>query len=76
MVIFFRTDSGEVCKGENVDEAKLCSGLTKKAVVKSRRIFCQIAEKKWVIVVRMLRGFLVSTHRLLIGLPFQVNCLK
>lgn len=36
----------EVCEGEGVDEAGLRSGLRKKEVVKSRRIFCQIAERK------------------------------
>ena len=36
----------EVCKGEVVDEAALCLGLRKREVVKSRRIFCQIAVKK------------------------------
>jgi len=36
----------KVCKGERVDEAELRSGLRKREVVKSRRIFCQIAVKK------------------------------
>jgi len=36
----------EVCEGEEVDEAELRSGLRKREVVKSRRIFCQIAVKK------------------------------
>jgi len=36
----------EVCEGEGVDEATLRSGLRKREVVKSRRIFCQIAVKK------------------------------
>ena len=36
----------EVCEGEGVDEAELRSGLRKRQVVKSRRIFCQIAVKK------------------------------
>jgi len=36
----------EVCEGEGVDEAELRSGLRKRDVVKSRRIFCQIAVKK------------------------------
>jgi putative transposase len=36
----------EVCQGEGVDEAELRSGLRKRVVVKSRRIFCQIAVKK------------------------------
>ncbi len=36
----------EVCEGEGVDEAALRSGLRKREVVKSRRIFCQIAVKK------------------------------
>jgi len=36
----------EVCKGEGVDEAELRSGLRKREVVKSRRIFSQIAVKK------------------------------
>jgi len=36
----------KVCEGEGVDEAELRSGLRKGEVVKSRRIFCQIAVKK------------------------------
>ena len=36
----------EVCEGEGVDEAALRSGLRKREVVKSRRIFCQIAVRK------------------------------
>ena len=36
----------EVCEGEGVDEAGLRSGLRKRQVVKSRRVFCQIAVKK------------------------------
>ena len=36
----------KVCEGEGIDEAVLRSGLRKKKVVKSRRIFCQIAVKK------------------------------
>ena len=36
----------KVCEGEGIDEAGLRSGLRKKKVVKSRRIFCQIAVKK------------------------------
>jgi len=32
-----------VCEGQGVDEAELRSGLRKRQVVKSRRIFCQIA---------------------------------
>jgi putative transposase len=36
----------EVCKGEGVDEAELRSGSRKRGVVKSRRIFSQIAVKK------------------------------
>jgi len=36
----------EVCEGEGVDQAELRSGLRKREVVKSRRIFCQIAVKK------------------------------
>ena len=36
----------EVCKGEGGDEAGLRSGLRKRQVVKSRRIFCQIAVGK------------------------------
>jgi putative transposase len=35
-----------VCEGEGVDEGELRSGLRKRQVVKSRRIFCQIAVKK------------------------------
>ena len=36
----------EVCEGEGIDEAELRSGFRKKKVVKSRRLFCQIAVKK------------------------------
>jgi len=36
----------EVCEGEGVDESDLCSGVRKRKVVKSRKIFCQIAAKK------------------------------
>jgi hypothetical protein len=36
----------EVCEREGVDEAGLRSGLRKRQVVKSRRVFCQIAVKK------------------------------
>lgn len=36
----------EICEGEGVDEADLRSGLRKREVVKSRRIFCHIAVKK------------------------------
>ena len=36
----------EVCEEEGVDEAELRSGLRKREVVKSRRIFSQIAVKK------------------------------
>jgi putative transposase len=36
----------KVCEGEGVDESALRSGLRKRQVVKSRRIFCQIAVKK------------------------------
>ena len=36
----------DVCEGEGIDEAELRSGLRKRQVVKSRRIFCQIAVKK------------------------------
>jgi putative transposase len=36
----------EVCEGEGIDETELRSGLRKRQVVKSRRIFCQIAVKK------------------------------
>jgi REP-associated tyrosine transposase len=35
-----------ICAGEGVEESDLCSGIRKRAVVKSRRIFCQIAVKK------------------------------
>ena len=35
-----------VCEGEGIDETELRSGLRKREVVKSRRIFCQIAVKK------------------------------
>jgi len=36
----------EVCEGEGVDEPGLRSGLRKRQVVKSRRVFCQIAVRK------------------------------
>jgi len=36
----------KVCEGQGVDEGELRSGLRKRQVVKSRRIFCQIAVKK------------------------------
>ena len=36
----------EVCEGQGIDEAVLRSGTRKRQVVKSRRIFCQIAVKK------------------------------
>ncbi len=35
----------QICLGEEVDEMELRSGLRKRRVVKSRKIFCQIAEK-------------------------------
>ncbi len=38
--------AAEVCKGQEVDEVELRSGLRKREVVKSRRIFCQIAVRK------------------------------
>ena len=36
----------QICLGEEVDELDLRSGLRKRRVVKSRKIFCQIAVKK------------------------------
>ena len=36
----------KVCEGQGVDEAGLRSGFRKREIVKSRRIFCQIAVKK------------------------------
>jgi hypothetical protein len=36
----------KVCKGEEVNEIELRSGLRKMEVVKSRRMFCQMALKK------------------------------
>jgi len=36
----------EICLGEEVDELELRSGLRKRSVVKSRKVFCQIAVKK------------------------------
>ena len=38
--------ASKVCKGEGIDEAGLRSRLRKREVVKSRRIFCQIAVMK------------------------------
>ena len=35
-----------ICKGEGIGAAELRSGLRKRRVVKTRRIFCQIAIKK------------------------------
>ena len=35
----------DICEGEGVEEADLRSGLRKRVVVKSRRIFCQVAVK-------------------------------
>jgi hypothetical protein len=35
-----------ICEGEGVDKKELCSGIRRRVVVKSRRIFCQIAVKK------------------------------
>ena len=35
-----------ICKGDGIDAAELRSGLRKRRVVKTRRIFCQIAVKK------------------------------
>jgi len=36
----------QICLGEDVDKLDLRSGLRKRRVVKSRKIFCQIAVKK------------------------------
>jgi hypothetical protein len=36
----------QICSGEEVDELELLSGLRKRKVVKSRKIFCQIAVTK------------------------------
>ena len=36
----------DICEGEGVEEADLRSGLRKRDVVKSRRIFCQVAVKR------------------------------
>jgi hypothetical protein len=36
----------KICEGQGVAEAALRSGLRKREVVRSRRIFCQIAVKK------------------------------
>jgi REP element-mobilizing transposase RayT len=36
----------QICLGEEVDELELRSGLRKRKIVKSRKIFCQIAVKK------------------------------
>ena len=38
--------AAKICEGEGIEEAELRSGSRKKAVVKSRRIFSQIAVKK------------------------------
>ena len=37
--------ASEICEGGGVEEADLRSGLRKRGVVKSRRMFCQIAVK-------------------------------
>ena len=36
----------KVCEGQGVEEAELRSGFRKRELVKSRKIFCQIAVKK------------------------------
>ena len=36
----------EICEGEGVDKSELCSGVRKRAVVKSRKIFCQLGVKE------------------------------
>jgi hypothetical protein len=36
----------QICLGEEVDELELRSGMRKRRIVKSRKIFCQIALKK------------------------------
>jgi len=38
--------AGKICKGEGVEISDLCSGTGKKSVVRSRRIFCQLAVKR------------------------------
>jgi hypothetical protein len=38
--------ASRVCEGERVDEADLRSGFRQRNVVKTRRIFCQIAVRK------------------------------
>jgi len=38
--------SEKICEGEGVDKSELCSGIRKRDVVKSRKIFCQLAVKK------------------------------
>ena len=49
----------QVCEEEGVDAAALRSGLRKRDVVKSRRIFCQIVVRKIGYSVRLLCAFLV-----------------
>ena len=36
----------KICEGEGVDKADLCSEIRKRDVVKSRRIYCQLAVKR------------------------------
>jgi putative transposase len=38
--------AGKICKVEGLEISDLCSGTRKKEVVRSRRIFCQIAVKR------------------------------
>ena len=38
--------AGKICKGEGVEISDLCSGIRKKDVVRSRRIFCQLSVKR------------------------------
>lgn len=47
-----------VCKEERVEESVLRGGGRRKELVKERRIFCQIAVKKWDIQELIPRVFL------------------
>jgi putative transposase len=38
--------AGKICKGEGAEISDLCSGIRKKDVVRSRRIYCQLAVKR------------------------------
>ncbi|MDY6972116.1 MAG: hypothetical protein SV775_07285, partial [Thermodesulfobacteriota bacterium] len=51
----------QICDGEGVEKIELCSGIRKRNVVKSRKIFCQIAVRKTVYSGADLARFLGIT---------------